>query len=368
MQCTNHRNFWKKETSLCNMAPENLDSFLRCASAHSTSYTIGALGITVATLWIFFQRLKSVEKYRKREYPVDLYDYHKGRIFMSQLIHMRQRIKAIGTIKKITSAMRLISRSFHTRMYREQIHYKEYQESLTNIFKTILIHAPAEVTPSFSPQESSSKKELLIIIGSQKGLCGSFNAPVFYWIDNHKKELLGERYHIIAMGKRVTEHLKKIGVHTIETLPELKLTTISPLTQDLFKLITNQKPGMRVTTLSCFSKSLFSQECKEQVILPFTLPKADTPTQSSFDYVWSHDSEYIIKTLVTMHITEKIRTTLFSSLLAEHNARFTAMDNATRNAENFLDTMKLQFNKMRQAKITKELSELAGAFETQGLI
>lgn len=69
-----------------------------------------------------------------------------------------------------------------------------------------------------------------------------------------------------------------------------------------------------------------------------------------------------------MHITEKIRTILFSSLLAEHNARFTAMDNATRNAENFLDTMKLQFNKMRQAKITKELAELAGAFETQGLI
>ena len=264
--------------------------------------------------------------------------------------------------------MRLISRSFHTRMYREQIHYKEYQESLSRIFKSVLVQAPAELTPTFSSEKTQPKKELLIVIGSQKGLCGSFNAPLFYWIDNHKKELLSERYRIIVMGKRVTEHLKKIGVHTIETLPELKLTTISLLTQDLFKLITNQKPGTRVTTLSCFSKSLFSQECKEQVIMPFTLPKADTADRSSFDYVWSHDPEHIIKTLVTMHVTEKLRTTLFSSLLAEHNARFTAMDNATRNAENFLDTMKLQFNKMRQAKITKELAELAGAFETQGLI
>ena len=287
---------------------------------------------------------------------------------MSQLIHMRQRIKAIGTIKKITSAMRLIARSFHTRMYREQIHYKEYQESLSKIFKTVLIQAPPELTPLFSSEETKTNKELLIIIGSQKGLCGSFNAPIFYWIDNHKKELLSERYRIVVMGKRVTEHLKKIGVHTLETLPELKLTTITLLTQDLYKLITNQKPGTRITTLSCFSKSLFSQECKEQIILPFTLPKTDAPSRSSFDYVWSHDPEQIIKTLVTMHITEKIRTTLFSSLLAEHNARFTAMDNATRNAENFLDTMKLQFNKMRQAKITKELAELAGAFETQGLI
>ncbi len=287
---------------------------------------------------------------------------------MSQLIRMRQRIKAIGTIKKITSAMRLISRSFHTRMYREQIHYKEYQESLSRIFKSVLVQAPAQLNPTFSSEEIKSDKELLIIIGSQKGLCGNFNAPFFYWIDNHKKDLLSGRYRILAIGKRVTDHLKKIGVHTLETLPELKLTTISHLTQDLFTLITDQKPGTKVTTLSCFSKTLFSQECKEQIILPFTLPKADSPTQSSFDYVWSHDPEYIIKTLVTMHITEKIRTTLFSSLLAEHNARFTAMDNATRNAEKFLDTMKLQFNKMRQAKITKELSELAGAFETQGLM
>jgi F-type H+-transporting ATPase subunit gamma len=287
---------------------------------------------------------------------------------MSQLIHMRQRIKAIGTIKKITSAMRLISRSFHTRMYREQVNYKEYQEALSRIFKSVLIQAPAELTPTFSSEEACPTQELLIIIGSQKGLCGSFNAPVFYWIDTHKKDLVSGRYRIIAMGKRVTEHLKKIGVHTLETLPELKLTTINSLTQDLFKLITHQKPGTRVSTLSCFSKTLFSQECKEQVLMPFTLPQADNTTHSSFDYVWSHDPEQIINTLVTMHITEKLRTTLFSSLLAEHNARFTAMDNATRNAENFLDTMKLQFNKMRQAKITKELAELAGAFDTQGMI
>ncbi len=263
--------------------------------------------------------------------------------------------------------MRLISRSFHTRMYREQIHYKEYQESLSKIFKTILINAPTETASSSLLQKASSAKELLIIIGSQKGLCGSFNASLFYWIDNHKKELLSERYNFVVMGKRVTEHLRKNGIDNIQTLSELKLTTISLLTQNLFTLITTGG-YTKVSTLSCFSKTLFSQECKEQTIMPFTLPKADSADSSSFDYVWSHDPESLIKTLVTMHVTEKIRTTLFSSLLAEHNARFTAMDNATRNAENFLNTMKLQFNKLRQAKITKELAELAGAFETQGLM
>lgn len=286
---------------------------------------------------------------------------------MSQLIHMRQRIKAIGTIKKITSAMRLISRSFHTRMYREQTHYKEYQAALARVFQTVLTHAPTEGSPSFFPEQTSSPKELFIIIGSQKGLCGSFNAPLFYWIDTHKEELFAESSHLVVIGKRITEHLKKSGAHSIKTLSELKLTTINSLTQELFKIITNQKGNYtKVRTLSCFSKSLFTQECKEQQIIPFTFPH--TVESSAPDYTWMHDSEKIINSLVTMHITEKLRTALFSSLLAEHNARFTAMDNATRNAENFLDTMKLQFNKMRQAKITKELAELAGAFETQGLL
>jgi F-type H+-transporting ATPase subunit gamma len=282
---------------------------------------------------------------------------------------MRQRIKAIGTIKKITSAMRLISRSFHTRMYREQAHYKEYQESLASIFKTILTHAPADVASSFLQKENSYTQNLLIIIGAQKGLCGSFNAPLFYWIDIHKKELLSEQYRIIALGKRVNEHLKKMGIHSLKTFPELKLTTIDSLTHELFKLIKNENTSTKITTLSCFSKSLFTQECKEQTIIPFTFPATESTNSFSLsDYVWSHDPAHIIESLVTMHIKEKIRMILFSSLLAEHNARFTAMDNATRNAENFLDTMKLQFNKMRQAKITKELAELAGAFETQGLI
>ncbi len=287
---------------------------------------------------------------------------------MPQLIQIRQRIKAVSTIKKITSAMRLISRSFHARMYREQAHYKEYQAALSNLMGTVLSHVPSEVKSHFSKPASTTEKQLFIIIGSQKGLCGSFNAPLIYWIDSHKEQLTTKNTHVVSIGKRVTEYLHKVGTRNLVTLPELKLTSIESLTQKLLAFVDSDERYSQVTVLSCSPRSLFSQEFKEHQLFPLAFPDTCAVAQARYDYSWNHDPEAILKVLVRIHLTERLRSSLFMSLLAEHNARFAAMDNATRNAENFLDTMKVQFNKMRQAKITKELTELAGAFEIQSLI
>jgi len=286
---------------------------------------------------------------------------------MTQLIRIRQRIKAVSTIRKITSAMRLISRSFHTRMYREQTHYRDYQAALGTLFSQVLSQAPTDTKLPFSSESSGPGHELIIIVGSQKGLCGNFNAPLFYWIDTHKDHLQSHLVQVVAVGKKVTDHLHRIATRQLITLPELKLSSITTLTEKIFSLVTaGDMPYERVTIISCSPKSLFSQECREQQIIPFTSPSAALhPTP---DYSWTHTPQPVLALLVRMHLNERLRNALFSSLLAEYNARFTAMDSATRNAENFLDIMKIQFNKMRQAKITKELTELAGAFEIQSLV
>ena len=287
---------------------------------------------------------------------------------MPQLIQIRQRIKAVSTIKKITSAMRLISRSFHARMYREQVHYKEYQTALNKLMVNVLSRIPNEAKLHFFRTVPTIEKQLFIIIGSQKGLCGSFNNPLTYWIDNHKELLTKKSSHVVSISKRVTEYLHKIGIRNLITLPELKLTSIESLTQKLLTFVDSDEPYSQVTILSSSPRSLFSQEFKECKLFPLALPSTFTVEQAGYDYSWNHDPEAILKVLIKIHLTEQLRSSLFMSLLAEHNARFAAMDNATGNAENFLNTMKIQFNKMRQAKITKELTELAGAFEIQSLI
>lgn len=284
---------------------------------------------------------------------------------MSQLIQMRRRIKAIETIKKITSAMRLISRSFHTRMNKRQATLKEYRDILCSIFEELRTTHPEWQPARFFPSSKLPKKELFIIIGSQKGLCGNFNTNLFYWIDTHRQDLSGSYQHILTLGKRVEEHLEKRAIPITKSYEELKPHALDERTQDLLQHIFEEEHMYtKITIIYNKSKTFFTHEQKIEQLIPFVGCQNKPQEEIFHDYRWEHSSEVVLNRLAQDFLKITIRTALFESLLGEQAARFTSMDNATRNANKFLDSMQLQYNKARQAKITKELTELAGAFES----
>ncbi|MFT6765659.1 MAG: F-type H+-transporting ATPase subunit gamma [Alteromonas naphthalenivorans] len=284
---------------------------------------------------------------------------------MSQLIQMRRRIKAIETIKKITSAMRLISRSFHMRMNKEQQALGTYRDTLCSLFAQLHTIAPDWKPTKFFPSQTLVHKELLIIIGGQKGLCGNFNTNLFYWIDTHKKELSSPDKRIIVLGKRVQEHLTKRTITTKKTYEELKPKDMDTFTDNLLKDIFDPNEHYtKISILSNHPKTFFIHEQRYQQLIPFIGCADNTNKHLADDYHWHHTPDMVLNMLAEDFIKVSIRTALFESLLAEQAARFLSMDNATRNANKFLETMQLQYNKARQAKITKELTELAGAFES----
>ncbi len=288
---------------------------------------------------------------------------------MSQLIQMRRRIKAIETIKKITSAMRLISRSFHMRMNKEQETLKEYRDTLCTVFTQLRETAPEWKPTKFFPSEKLVEKELLIIVGGQKGLCGNFNTNLFYWIDTHKNELNAPDKRIIVLGKRIQEHLIKRAIAIKKNYEELKPRNLNTQTEELLEDIFNQgEHYTKVSILSNQSKTFFVHEQRYQQLIPFIGCADNNKAHASEDYLWHHNSSKVLDTLAEDFIKISLRTALFESLLAEQAARFLSMDNATRNANKFLDSMQLQYNKARQAKITKELTELSGAFESESLV
>jgi F-type H+-transporting ATPase subunit gamma len=284
---------------------------------------------------------------------------------MSQLVQMRQRIKAIETIKKITSAMRLVSRSFHTRMNKGQEALSEYRDTLCSIFTDLRAIAPDWKPEKFFPSEQLVHKELIIIIGGQKGLCGNFNSNLFYWIDTHKKELSSPDKRIIVLGKRVQEHLNKRSIAIKKNYKELKPKSFDTVTEELLiDMFDQNEHYTKVSIVSNQSKTFFSHEQRHQQLIPFIGCASNNNKNFSDDYHWHHTPELVLNMLAEDFIKISVRTALFESLLAEQAARFLSMDNATRNANKFLEAMQLQYNKARQAKITKELTELAGAFES----
>ena len=286
---------------------------------------------------------------------------------MSQLIQMRRRIKTIETIRKITNAMRLIAMSGHSRLKHKEELVKNYNNQVEELYKQIRSQIPENYDP-LARHISPNAPELIILIGSQKGLCGNFNSNVFKVFEGYIQ--LGANPHIIAIGKRAVDFVKdkKLGT-LIQSANKFNTTNIQEIVANTTKLI-NQPDSRysRVTVISNVLKTFFAQRPVINQLLPLTAESSlndESQNQAQVtlfeDYVWEQTPQSIIKDLAYLYLEAKLHAILFQSLLSEQASRFLSMDSSTRNAEGLLELSKIQYNKLRQAKITKEINELVSS-------
>ena len=150
--------------------------------------------------------------------------------------------------------------------------------------------------------------------------------------------------------------------HTVNTFSHLAPNTVGIIAQALTNHIYDRATYYAtVTVLSNAMKSFFIQTPQLTPILPLQLPKQPT-TQNATEYSWDVDPQELSTYLTRQYITSTFHSLLLESLYAEHAARFVSMDSSTRNAERILEDTRLKYNKLRQAKITKEILELADTF------
>lgn len=280
---------------------------------------------------------------------------------MAQLLRIRQRLKAVATIKKITSAMRLIARSAMSQLAARVENMDNYHSKVKDLLSIVAPHASL-VKSSFLPHRSIVENKLYIIVGAQKGLCGNFNNQLGYWLYKNNSLLTQSSVTLMAIGKSTTDFLARKGYPVKHTFGMLSAQTVHDVTYEIIRYIKSSSvPYSEVIVMSNKSKNFFSHELTETVVVPL-VSEYDTKEQSE-DFIFDQEPYIILEKLIENYSYNIMYMKLLTSLLAEQNARFIAMDNATRNANQFLDTMKRQYNKMRQAKITKELTELTAHFQ-----
>lgn len=284
---------------------------------------------------------------------------------MAQLIQMRQRIKAIETIKKITHAMRLISMSTHSRLKTKEVSFSNYQKAINNLFADVHAFAPDWQHPILYPSKAHKQKELIILVGSQKGLCGGFNTNLLKFFERRSaKQKTPVTTDYIAVGRKAINYLKETHAQKmIAANDTFNMLTLGNITRSITREIMDF--GREYTHVKVFSnvlKTFFSQKPEETPIIPFQENNAQRKRTDLSDYVWENTPHEVLDALARQSLEAHVQYMLFQSLLAEQAARFISMDSSTRNANNLLDTTKLQYNKLRQAKITKELTELTGSF------
>ncbi len=282
---------------------------------------------------------------------------------MPQLTHMRQRIKAIETIKKITNAMRLISMSSHLHLSKKAPFIQNYKKELFNTLNVFL--SLEKKWQGILNPKSENKKTLIILVGSQKGLCGTFNNTLFNLFE---KKVTPEEFNsdFISVGKKATDYLKKENIKLIATFDQFTFNSLNKITNNIFQII--QKANPIYTDVICYSnspKSFFSQVPERYILVP--AQSEEFKSEQEFvkinyqDYIWEQPAEDVANTITNEYLKFAIQSILFNSIFAEQAARFQSMDSATRNADELLEDMKRLYNKVRQTKITKEITELSSS-------
>jgi F-type H+-transporting ATPase subunit gamma len=283
---------------------------------------------------------------------------------MSKLVQMRSRIQTIETIRKVTDVMRIISMSAHSRLKIKQAPLGEYLNALKNLFAKVQQSTPSWTHEQLMPT-SNNNNRLIIVIGSQKGLCGAFNTQLSKLLDEYLRQNPSGNYHFSAVGKKPIDYLiNNYPDKLILSFPTITARNFLTIAQEMTDLIMTASPAYTsVVIISNVFKNFFVQKATITPLIPFDPTQVlTTEFSATKEYTWDEDPADVLNKLAVQYIEAQFQHLIFQSLLAEHAARFISMDNSTRNANTLLTDTKLEYNKVRQSKITTEITELSGNF------
>jgi F-type H+-transporting ATPase subunit gamma len=288
---------------------------------------------------------------------------------MPSLIDIRRRIRSVRNMQQITKAMKMISVARLRRAHDRVIAARPYAEMLERILRNIAAAAMSEseeVANHPLLQERPEKKILVLVVTGDRGLAGGFNANVIRatqrFINQHPDaeislELMGRkgrdffrRRHPRVTGEHATLFLRTVDFDRALEIARSVVERFSNADVDAVYIITNH------------FKSMVASDLAQRRILPVELPKTETPV----DYIFEQPPEELLKALLPRFVESQIYRAMLESSAAEHAARMTAMDAATRNATEMIEKYTLNMNRVRQASITREIIEIVSGAAALG--
>ena len=276
------------------------------------------------------------------------------------LIDIKRRIKSVESTRKITNAMGLVATSKLRKCRKELEVNQKFVDSLDSVIKSLAKSVSDEHSIYFT--ENNVEDKLYIVITSETGLCGGFNGNVVSYLEQ-VIETDRNNSKIIIVGKRGISYIRKTGLDTvaeyvdISDIPTIKDANI------IFEKALSMYKSREVAEVNVVYYDFVSpvkQEPKCVKILPIEERKEESEM-----CVVEPNVTTVLNDAVNIYLKGKIRNILLSSKCSEQSLRMTAMDGATENANDLLDSLNLKFNRIRQTMITQEISEIVGGAEAQ---
>jgi F-type H+-transporting ATPase subunit gamma len=288
---------------------------------------------------------------------------------MANLKEIRSRIVSVNSTKQITAAMKMVSAAKLKRAQDAVTQMRPYAQKLQGILSNLSTGLDSD--EGVYSAEREVNKVLLILVASNRGLCGGFNNQVLKQAKVLMDQYEGKNVRILALSKKAFDKYKKLDVMDPDIfgdtpytlLDDLKFEEVAEVAENIMKQYREGTYDKVVLVYNSF-KNAAVHLCLTEQYLPIAPPEtAEDEKAQAIDYIFEPGKEEIVSALVPQSLKIQLFKALLDSAAAEHGARMTAMHKATDNATELSKELKLTYNKARQAAITAEILEIVGGAE-----
>jgi len=289
---------------------------------------------------------------------------------MPSLKSIRNRIRSVKSTQQITRAMKMISAARLRRAQEAVLSARPYSKRMDQVLQNVASRVDLSAHPLLVPREKKKKIEV-VVLTSDRGLCGGFNANIVrrtqrFILENKDKY---EAITLRTLGRKGNEFFRrrevKIRKDHAGFLTKLQFAAAGELARELSELYLSGEVDSVYLVYNEFISAV-SQKVSLVELLPISPPAAAEEKHGAalpVEYLYEPGREKLLADLMPRYVATKVWRALLESVASEHGARMSAMDNATNNAKEMIGKLTLQYNRTRQAAITKELMEIVSGAE-----
>jgi F-type H+-transporting ATPase subunit gamma len=280
---------------------------------------------------------------------------------MPSLKALRKRIATVRSTQQITKAMKMVAAARLRRAQEAAERARPYAAKLAEMFTAVAAGVQPDVHPLLARREE--RRFDLVVVTSDRGLCGGYNANLLRHAEAFRRQRTGAQAAILAVGRKGDEHFRRRRAIVVSRR-EGVLTTPAPrlaaeIADELMRRYVAEESDAVYLVYNRF-RSAMSQVPSVVPLLPMAAPAEEAPP---VDFIFEPVRPALLTRLLPRYVEALVTQALLEAAASEHGARMTAMENATNNAADMIDSLTLSMNRARQAAITKELMEIVSGAE-----
>jgi len=287
---------------------------------------------------------------------------------MASLREIRKRVRSVKNTQKITGAMKLVAASKLRRSQEAIVAARPYANALGGLLRRVAtrVRGNSDEAPHPVLELRPIRRVLLVVLTSDRGLCGAFNTNIMRRAERFITEQSSrfDHFEIATIGRKGRDYFSKRNLATVRDFPDVfKALNFEQATEIaramVAEYITHDLDGVFLVYNEF--KSALTQRVVVQDLLPIVAE--ELPSGDAIDYIYEPSQQNVLEELVPRYVATVVWRALLESSASEQGARMTAMDAATKNAKELVDRLTLKYNRTRQAAITRELMEIVSGAE-----